>query len=91
MQPGRERIPDDVELVDVKAAIQAAWLAADFVLARELTERYLDDAQPHLVCMRCAEVFPPGHLWAIGIYNCFGKFRVCRECFTIFNRRTITG
>jgi hypothetical protein len=76
---GREPLPDGTSADDVIAAIQVAWLAGDFVLARSLVERYLDADGQHC-CMRCGE---SKHApWNIGT-QLMGTFFVCPACATI--------
>lgn len=77
--PRREPLPEGTSLDDVVAAIQAAWLASDFVLARSLVVRYLDADGQHC-CMRCGE--NKHALWRIGT-QLLGMFCVCPACSTI--------
>jgi hypothetical protein len=79
--PGRERWPEET-YINVKAAVQAAWLANDIVLAREIVERYLDCTLPPTVCVRCAETFPPGAVRAYRVDG-WGAFGLCPTCWEV--------
>lgn len=68
--------------MDVLAAIQAAWLAGSFTLARELVQRYID-ADGEFCCMRCTKMCED-EPWSIN--NHLGKFKVCPDCATLVSQ-----
>jgi hypothetical protein len=78
--PGREPLPDDTTVDDVRAAVQAAWLARDYTFVRELIEKYLDAAAPHHICFRCVQSFRSLGLYEFR-YHSDGVVRLCDECW----------
>jgi hypothetical protein len=63
--------------MDVLAAVQAAWLAGDYVLARDLVQRYIDPSGDHC-CMRCTAM--EDEPWRVNTRH--GSFFVCPPCTT---------
>lgn len=78
--PGREPLPDGVILDDLRAAVQAAWLARDYTFVRELIEKYLDAVAPHHVCFRCVQSFRALGLYEFRHHN-DGVVRLCDVCW----------
>lgn len=72
-------LPDGVHFTDVLEAAQAAWLARDYELARDLIRSFIDP-NGEFCCMRCTKMCED-EPWAIN--NHLGKFRVCPDCATI--------
>lgn len=82
--PGREPLPDGTTIDDMRAAVQAAWLADSYKFVGELIEKYLDATPPHHVCFRCAQSFR-----ALGLFEFRarrGTVRLCDECWRAIDR-----
>lgn len=73
-----DALPDGTGFMDVLAAAQAAWLACDHKLARELIRRYIDP-NGEFCCMRCSAM--EEELWRVNTSE--GTFHVCPACATI--------
>ena len=67
--------------MDVLQAAQAAWLAKDFVLARDLVQRYVDPSG-EFCCMRCTSC--EHEPWKVN--GRLGVFYVCEACTKIITR-----
>lgn len=85
----RELLPDGTTADDVTAAVQAAWSANDYALARDLVDRYLSAAHcmrcGHLVSTQASSEAAAKALWRIG--NDLGTFSVCPACAIEVQRR----
>ncbi len=77
MQRESEQLPDGTSFMDVVAAAQAAWLANDYVLARDLIKRYIDP-NGEFCCMRCSTM--EHEPWRVN--TAIGTFFVCPPCTT---------
>lgn len=77
--PREEELPDGTRFTDVLEAAQAAWMAGQHALARDLIQRYIDP-DGEFCCMRCTKMCED-EPWAIN--NHLGKFRVCPDCATV--------
>lgn len=76
-----EELPEGTRFTDVLEAIQAAWLARNFEVARDLTQRYIDPIG-EFCCMRCTAMREEP--WKV---NCdLGAFFVCPECAEVASR-----
>ncbi len=67
--------------MDVLAAAQAAWLANDYVLARDLIRRYIDP-DGEFCCMRCSSM--EHEPWRVNTGTA-GTFYVCPTCTTVIS------
>lgn len=77
-----EDLPDGTHFTDVLAAVQAAWLAGDYPLARDLVQRYIDPSG-EFCCMRCTAC--EDEPWRVNIR--LGTFFVCPSCATVVSDR----
>lgn len=77
-----EDLPEGTRFTDVLEAVQAAWLAGDFVLARDLVQRYID-CRGEFCCMRCTAMREEP--WRMN--NHLGSFFVCPECATVVSQQ----
>lgn len=73
-----EELPPGVRFTDVLEAAQAAWLAHDYELARDLIRGFIDP-NGEFCCMRCTAM--EEEPWKIN--NHLGTFYVCPSCATI--------
>ena len=73
-----EPLPEGTHFIDVLEAAQAAWLAKDYALSRELIQRYVDP-DGAFCCMRCSAMVEQP--WKIN--NHLGAFYVCPACSTL--------
>lgn len=71
-----EDLPEGTGFTDVLAAAQAAWLAGDYPLARDLIQRYIDPSG-EFCCMRCTST--RDEPWSLRI-NGRAAFYVCHPC-----------
>lgn len=76
-------LPDGVHFTDVLEAAQAAWLARDYELARDLIRSYIDP-NGEFCCMRCAAMCED-EPWKINGH--LGTFYVCPNCATIVTQQ----
>lgn len=79
MRREAEDLPEGTRFTDVLEAAQAAWMAGQYALARDLIQRYIDPVG-EFCCMRCTKMCED-EPWAIN--NHLGKFRVCPDCATV--------
>jgi len=77
-----ESLPEGTRFTDVLEAAQAAWLAKNYVLSRDLIQRYID-ADGEFCCMRCAAT--EEQPWKIN--NHLGTFYVCPPCSTLISQQ----
>lgn len=76
-----EELPDGARFTDVLEAVQAAWLAGHYPLARDLVQRYVDP-NGEFCCMRCTAMHEEP--WRVN--GALGTFFVCAECAKIASR-----
>ncbi len=79
--PRLEDLPVGTRFTDVLEAVQAAWLAGDFLLARDLIQRYIDPSG-EFCCMRCTSCVDEP--WKVN--GRLGIFYVCETCTKIITR-----
>lgn len=75
-------LPDGVRFTDVLEAAQAAWIARDYELARDLIRSFIDP-NGEFCCMRCSAM--EEEPWKINGH--LGTFYVCPACATIVSHQ----